>query len=626
MEKSYEIESLAERIAAYADSYYEGNPEISDEAFDLLVEQLRRMDPENPVLGKVGWGYKVEIDMNATKPHRFEVAKFEDKIRDASKLQIKKGEGLITPKLDGGSVCCYYTNGVLDYAITRGDGENGFDVTPKLRLLAPERLVDRSFSGMVRGEITIDEKVFEERYSKDYDSNRNLAIGLLRRKESTVDEVKTLSFVAYTVRGTADPAIDCKSKVFNWLKINGFDCVDVLPSPESWDDESFRELILGYREMKRFPIDGIVITSENYKELPDGSFVPVCEMAYKTAAESEVVEVKDIEWNLTRTGRMVPVVEIEPTFLSGAWVSRATAFNAKFIDETKMGPGSQIRIQRSGEVIPNIVEVLTEGEDNLPKTCPVCGKRLEWVGTDLKCANPECGDKEFSRMKNWIDVIATPKGLGGVAKSELFEGMGIESIDSLYEKAGDIKDWARENATDNRARLYSEMSDMLLGDIPAAKFFEGCMIPGCGGEGAKALARETETIFLAPDTPATRDKIMGIKGAQQKSKEWVASHLDDIRRWAGYPHRVAPQQESDDKVSMGKQKLIAVTGKLSTTRSKFFEEMARYGYAQGSMANAAYLVTNNPDSNSGKMKDARKRGTVVISESDFRELVGAPLN
>lgn len=341
------------------------------------------------------------------------------------------------------------------------------------------------------------------------------------------------------------------------------------------------------------------------------------------ACDSVVVEVRCVEWNLTRTGRMVPVALFDSTFLSGAWVSRATAFNAKFIEETGMGPRSQIRVQRSGEVIPNIVEVLTEGRDNLPKTCPVCGHELAWVGTDLKCVNPECGDKEFSRMKNWIDVIATPKGLGGVAKYELFEGMKVDSIDSLYEKARDIKDWARSNATDNRARLYGEMADMLLGDVPAAKFFEACMIPGCGGEGAKALARETETIFLAPDTPATRDKIMGIKGAQQKSKEWVASHLDDIRRWAGYPHRVAPHQESDDRVSTGRRRTVAVVGRLSMARSEFFEEMARYGYAQGSIANASYLVTDDAGFGSDVAEGARNRGTVVVSEADFREMVRA---
>lgn len=624
MEKSYEVDRLVERITNYSKSYYEGNPEISDAAFDLLVEQLRRMDPNNPVLDKVGWGYKVETDPNATRSHKFPVAKFEDKIREVDKLRIKQGEGVITPKIDGGSICCYYVDGKLDYALTRGDGETGFDVTPKMKYVVPEKLVDESFTGMVRGEITIDERIFDEKFSKDYESNRNLSIGQIRRKEITIEELKDLTFVAYTVRGVADPVIDSKTAVFNWLGINGFTCVDIIPLPDKWTDESFRELILGYRELHRYPIDGIVITSEKYHRMDDGTYVPDCEMAYKTASDSAITTVERMEWNLSRTGRMVPVINVRTVSLSGANVSRATAFNAQFVVDNHMGEGSEIRIQRSGEVIPNIVEVLSDGDPKLPEICPSCHHKLAWVGTDLKCVNPDCGDKSESRLWAWTNVLAPVKGLGGSVKTELFEGMGITSIDSFYDQFNDIKDWARKNTTNHRYKLISDMIDTLTKEVPAWKFFVACSIPGCGKSAGEALAKNLDLILYDPITDSSKERILGIKGANINAKNWVVEHLVDIRRWANYLPSLQSQEDVDSRMS-STSKFIAVTGKLSTTRSKFFEEMARYGYQQGSMANASYLVTNNPDSNSNKMKDARKRGVIVISESDFREIVGAPL-
>ena len=626
MAENYEATRLAERIKSYATSYYEGEPEISDESFDLLVEQLRRMEPDNPVLDEVGWGYTIETDLDDSKPHKFEVRKFEDKIREISRLHIKQGEGVITPKLDGGSVCCYYVDGKLDYALTRGDGVNGFDITPKMKFIIPPILKDSTFTGMVRGEITMADSVFDEKYADRYDSNRNLSVGLIRRRFITREELKDISFVAYTVRGISDMDIDSKSRVFNWLRFNGFDTVDIIPSPNTWTDESFRQLILDYRELHRYPIDGIVVTSEKYQEMDDGTFVPICEMAYKTAADSAVSKITRIDWNLTRTGRMVPVINIEPVFLSGASISRATAYNAQWVKTTGMGVGSEIRIQRSGEVIPSIVEVLTEGDPCLPEYCPSCHQKLIWSGTDLKCDNPDCEFKESSRLWTWVNNTANPKGLGVGAKKTLFEKMDIFSIDDLYAKVDDIVDESSKWAGMVTHERYKEMVRRLKKEMPANIFFQACSIPGCGPGGAKALGHHLDTILYAPLNEETFEKIRNIGGAQYGSKNWVVNNINAIRRWATYPERIIPMQEIEDNNSAPKlDKLIAVTGKLSTTRSKFFEEMAHYGYGQGSMANASYLVTNNPNSTSSKMRQARERGVIVISENDFREMIGAPI-
>ena len=615
-----EVERLEDRIKVYSESYYNGEPEISDAAFDLLIEQLRRLDPNNKLLDKVGWGYTVETDVEDTKSHKFEIRKFEGKIREADSLGIRNGEGIITPKLDGGSVCCYYTNGHLDYALTRGDGYSGFDVTSKLKYLAPETLMDSSFTGMVRGEITMREDIFESKYSKDYESNRNLSVGLIRRKYITVEEIKDLSFVAYTVRGISDWEIDNKSSVLEWLKLNNFTVVDIIESPDVWDDKSFRNLILDYRNSKRYPLDGIVVTTERYNKLEDGTWVPAREMAYKTEADSEITTVESIEWNLTRTGKFVPVINIKPVSLSGATVSRATAFNYQWVKSTKLGVGSEVRIQRSGEVIPNIVEVISEGDPQAPIECPNCHCALSQVGTDLVCKNPDCDAKHSYRLFTYLCEVANPKHMGDTARYELAEQMNLLTIDDLYECLDDIP--TKMVTTDYMMGLYKDMIEMLRGDVEAKIFFVGCSIPGCGWGGAKNLGRHLDLILEAPINDETKDKIRNLPGVMYKSKDWVADHLEDIRRWASYPHRLISTQEIESHQEIpNEQKVIAVTGRLSVTRSKFFEEMAKYGFIEGPIAKAEYLVTNTPNSNSSKNRAAREKGVTVISEDDFRALL-----
>ena len=616
---SYEVDRLVEKIKSYSKSYYEGTPEISDAAFDLLTDQLRRIDPNNEVLDKVGWGYQVEIDQNDSKPHKFEIAKFEDKIREANFLGINFGDGIVTPKLDGGSVVCYYVDGILDYALTRGDGYNGFDVTSKLKYLAPEALIDNTFTGMVRGEVTMLEDIFKEKYS-NYESNRNLSIGLLRRKSSSVEEVRNLSFVAYTVRGTSDMEIGSKEDVLDWLSYNHFTVVDIIDDLESWDDEHLRQAIIEYRDSKKYPLDGIVITSKKYRELDDSTWVPRREVAYKTAADSELSVVRRIDWNLTPTGRMVPVINIEPVFLSGAWVSRATAFNYAFIKDNRLGEGSEVRIQRSGEVIPNIVEVLTEGNAHTPEVCPDCGHELEQVGADLVCTNAECGRKSWDRLINWINCMAPVKGLGYSRICEVLDRSHIYSVDTLYSKLDDIIEKLPEGyATSN---LVVEMVEKLREENWAATFFLACMIPGGGWESSCRLGYHVDEILYNEMDQSNIDRIMGIDRVMWKTKEWIVQHIDDIRRWSTYPSKLISGQEIDSNSAPKKaSRKIAVTGRLSVTRSKFFEEVAYYGFEEGSISKAEYLVTNTPNSNSSKNRTAREKGVKVVSEEEFREIM-----
>ena len=618
------MNSLADKIKYYATKYYEGEPEISDASFDLLVEQLKSEDPDNPLLQEVGWGYRVNCDPNKELPHKFEVSKFEDKIKDSSNINIDPGFCVVTPKIDGGSVCCYYVDGKLDYAITRGDGVTGFDVTDKLKYLVPSELrFDPTFTGLVRGEITMKTQVFNEKYSDRYTSNRNLCVGNMRRTSISVPEIKDMDFIAYTVRGTSKLYDLSAEKSWNiyWLKSNWFHQVDIIDyDSDKWTDEKLRYIIKHYTE---YPIDGVVITSEDYQKLDDGTAVPTIEVAYKTEADGAIVKVKNIAWQFTSTGRLNPVVEFDPVLLSGAWIRRATAFNVEYVRGNKLGIGSDIRINRSGEVIPDIQEVLTEGQSNIPEVCPECGGKLETVGAYLYCKNPDCQGKAYADLFNWVYTIAGVKGLSWTTYNKIFVNLGINCIDDLYAKIDQIDsdDVMRFSGIGwSVFELVKQFKSKLQSPVDADRFLVACNILGCGWTQATRLAQNYQLIFYDPLGSEWESKIWSIKGVNSTVKQNLINGIHGIRKNMDYI-QVNPLVEASESDEAIEKTIIAVTGKLSVTRSKFFEEMAQYGYVEGSINKAKYLVTDNPNSGSSKNKKAKELGVQVISETDFRALI-----
>lgn len=621
MAVSTEISDLETKIRHYAKSYYEGHPEISDNAFDLLVEQLRSYDPDNQLLHTVGWGYTVECDTQKELPHKFPVAKFESKIKEASAIPTDKGEYILSPKYDGGSICCYYTDGKLDYAITRGDGVTGFDVTDKMKFLVPVELMDDSFTGLVRGEITMDNETFNEKYSKDYVSNRNLCVGRMMRKQISVPELKDMTFVAYTVRGTSLQGIENKNLVWHWLNQNGFDCFEVLSEKHKATDDELRTMIKTY---DTYPIDGIILTSIEYEQYDDGTWVPKCEVAYKMEAKGAIVTVNNVSWQYSRSGRLNPVIEFNPVNLSQAMVSRATAFNYKFVVENNLGIGSKVVINRSGEVIPDIQEVVTDGEMNVPEFCEFCGSLLEVDGAFLRCPNNDCSQKQSGDLYHWIDVIAPVKHLNKEARNNLFEKMEIDDVPSLYEKIDSMEEYwdSVQGVGKGQKNLLIELREKLKSPVDFVTFLCACNIRGISRIQASKVAENSYDLVLHdPVTQLWKMEIRTIPGINKTVTEGLINNVEKIRRYSQLVEVTSPPHHRKPFVDPNEAVYIAITGKLSKPRNQLFEEFAQYGYAEGTVKKAKYLITDTPNSNSAKNRQAQMYGTEVISESDFRKLL-----
>ena len=553
-------------------------------------------------------GYEIDSTQEQGK-HQYEVAKFEDKIKDANEIKVLPKDGFASVKIDGGSVICYYKDGKLDIALTRGDGVTGYDVTKKLSQIVPRVLKDSSFTGMVRGEIAMKNSVFNEKYRDKNSSPRNTAIGILKRNRVSIGDMRDISFVAYTVRGVSNPPIDSKHTVLTWLLSNGFECVDTFVDLKDWSDETLRKAIKSYT---KYPIDGIVITSDAYKKTADGSYVPVREVAYKTPADIAKVTVTDITWNLTRTGRLFPTVWFTPVTLSGAKIQKATAFNAKYVQDNKLGVGSVITVMRSGEVIPDVQEVLTSSEqDSIPTKCPACGFSLEWDGVHVVCKNPSCSGVKENSVYHWIETLASVKGIGDSVIDSICSELSIGSVDDLYKKMDEIPSLFKGETL----KKVDQMIGLLTGKIAFPSFLVACGVPSLGVSASHALAPYQDEILKGDTDDKWKGRIMDISGVSAPAKNGIIERIKDIRRYAGYVDIEKVEQKAGEA-----PKVIAVTGALSVPRKEFEKEVAGYGWriASSVTKDVQFLVTDNPNSGSSKNVKAQKMGVSVVSEEDFR--------
>lgn len=358
-----EIENLETQIAYYATKYYAGEPIISDDAFDALVDKLRSLNSHSKVL-KTGWGFEVNGDK---VKHRYGHVGSLDKTKTYEDIpnRFKDKTIYISPKLDGLSAVVYYENGKLVKGITRGNGEYGKDITDKLRIILGSDIFDKKFTGAVRGELIISDSnwdILQHKY-KDMIAPRNFAAGIINRKDIDED-IKYIDLVVYKIVGQEfKPTCNNREDVLQWLKLNFKHCIPIYYYPvlneSSWN--AFHEQTFEAFKQLGYGLDGLVLTNpdiqylahyEDDHHLYDYQYD---EVAYKGfEEESAIVKVRSIEWNLTRTQKLVPTVVFDPVELSGAILQRATGFNAKYIKEMNVIPGVEIEVCRSGEVIPYI--------------------------------------------------------------------------------------------------------------------------------------------------------------------------------------------------------------------------------------------------------------------------------
>lgn len=626
------------KIKEAAQKYYtDGSSELADAEFDALVDQLRLENPNSELLKTIGWGYSVTKDNTPGKKylHRYGEAGSLDKCRTWDEIwpEYKSNSIDISAKLDGLSVVLYYKDGMLDQALTRGDGRVGIDITDKIKVILGDSIPDNAFTGGVRGEILITNDNFKQfqKLHTEAKNPRNSAAGLINGKEIT-DDFKYLNVVVYSVVGVdnwyPEGGVISISTIREWLSSN-FELT--APNVNTHINSiTFLENFDRLRAMwsETYPIDGLVLTLNHVRYEP-GNCVIQKSQAFKFKSETAFTEVLEVEWNMSKTGYAIPRVRVEPVQLAGTTVQYCTGYNAKFISDNNLGVGAIVEIEKRGEIIPNINNVIAVAHDAyLPKFCPCCSCELQWEGVHLACKNPCCGNSVSKDTMIWTNILAPVDNLGEALKEKFFTEIysDVPTIEDLMSNKPIAYQTAPYSSQAYRMKL---MFDKLFGDeaIKLTDAIKALNIPRFGDVNADNLSQYPEQVKSLIELACDGSCADGLKLAslfeELKSNIGVANteslekNMDKVARLRFIQKRIDWSLPTVSTECKGK---VAITGKLSVKRSEFEKELKEFGYVPTEISkDTKFLITDNPNGSSSKNKKADAWGIVKISEQQFRK-------
>ena len=398
------IEELEQLITRYQKSYYNGEGEISDAEFDLLWDELKTLDPANPILHKVGAdsGNFAKVQHIMPMGSQEKAANPEQFLEWAAKHQYD--QYLVEYKLDGASLELQYENGYLVRAVTRGDGSIGDDITANAKKMAgvnaaiykDGQLVP--FTGGVRGEVIMTHKVHET-YFADKANCRNAANGLMKRKDGQGSEYLTL--ITYDALATDGKSyFTSEAEKIRWLIDCGFNVVRLVICKSPDRVIAYRAKVMEERKSIEYDIDGLVI-KENKINLEDASRArPDRQIAFKFSLEEAVSTLREVEWSISG-GTYTPVAIFDEVELNGTKVQRASLANPDKMRQLGVRIGSHVVVVKRGEIIPKIESVVEEkdletSEIPFPHTCEVCGSKLVDEGSRLFCPNKACSKRFYT--------------------------------------------------------------------------------------------------------------------------------------------------------------------------------------------------------------------------------------
>lgn len=630
------IMGLESEIKDAAQKYYtDGSSSLTDAEFDQKVDELREVAPDSDVL-RVGWGYDVNEDSTpgAKVKHKYGEAGSLDKCHNWKELGAAFQWKTLwaSLKLDGISVVLYYNKGKLYQALTRGDGTTGIDITDKItkRCIASE-ILDRRFTGAVRGEILMPLQQFEE-YKKAHPeakNPRNTTAGLINAKEVSSD-LNYLSIVVYSVVGcesiSSEYNVNSTKSMLAWLD-KYFALVapyEKLPEMKSTDFEAAMERLRD-KWYGVYPADGIVLTQSSI-ETTSTKEMTYTAKAFKFPAESKVTRVLDVEWAMSKTHYLIPRVHVESVELSGTNVEYCTGFNAQYIRDNQIGAGAEVEIAKQGEIIPNIIQVVKPGKLLMPTKCPDCGTVLEWNGVHLQCLNPECANAQRQDLSIWLGMLAPVDGLKDAIKFKFIDEIYGEdvTIETIMEDHPCISSWPRTGHKGLVAQMFNKLYGADGQHISLEAAIRACNIPRFGEITAAKLAQYPTLIqlFLRDDyiEKACGDADVCAKLYEAigvANTESLYKNVGKLRRLLLIQNRIA--WKAAQAVSNDARK-VAITGKLSVPRAAFVAELKEHGFiVKDDVSKSSFaLITDDPRSSSSKNKAATMYGVPKLTEEEFR--------
>ena len=627
------VTALAASICLHKKAYYNSTPLISDAAFDALEDELRRLDPEHPVLLTVGTPVDVvthwEKARHAIAMSSLNKVVTEDEFRKwASRCDsLAKTMGLngissqifVTEKLDGISLAVTYEKGMLAEAITRGDGQIGERITPNVvRMKGVPQKLKRAVSLTVRGEIVLRLSDLTKAFP-DAVNSRNQASGTSKRFDGRGCEHLTVMF--YDLDGEEYPTEEEK---FARLRSLGFTTPYFLATDLDGAIAEHCRYAKQQRAAIDYEIDGLVMRANDtrvHTMLGEVGGRPRGAVAFKFASQAKVTEVIDIIWDTGSTGRVSPVALVKPVFLAGATVQRASLANASRIAELGIGIGDEVLVSRRNDVIPYVETVVRKigPTSKPPVVCDVCKTRLHKVGEYLCCRNQRCPAIVAGRIQNWVDEIGVLEWGEGLIAQLVAAKLVKEPADLYQLTAEQIASLERRGMTIAKKVLKTLKSQLPL-SLPT--FLAALGIENVGLQTTKAIvaagfdslqkvrSASVQDLATLPGIGPAKAKA-AINGLKNRSAE-----IDRLLK-AG----VVPIKKATVGQLVGKS--FCFTGALSKPRKELEKLVDEHGGSvlSGVTKDLDYLVMEDPFSGSSKAEKAAEYGTECLNEKTFLQML-----
>jgi DNA ligase (NAD+) len=661
-----EVEQLREKLQYHEYRYYVlDDPEISDAAYDRLMNRLKELEEAHPELVTpdsltVRVGGEPREGFSTVKHARpmlsLDNAFSYDALRDWDK-RVREGSGqekieyIAEHKFDGLSISLQYEDGVLVRGVTRGDGMTGEDVTPNAKTIRsiPLRVdaavlkkikLARSFE--VRGEVMMTRKAFEalnrhqeEIGGKIFVNARNSAAGAVRVLDPAITAARRLDFFAYYLLVDGKVPFAKHSESLQALKQLHFRASD------DWKLCAGIEAVTAYcddwdakREKLPYEIDGVVIKVNSIpiqNELGYTSKAPRWAIAYKYPARQETTVVNDIIVQVGRTGTLTPVAILEPVQVGGVTVSRSTLHNMDEIERLGLQIGDTVLIERAGEVIPHVLKVVKEGKNRkpfkMPKNCPECESAIHHVEGEVayRCVNAACPAKRKESLLHFAGRHAMN-----------IDGLGDKIVDQLVDK-GLVKDVAdlyalKKDPVAGLERMAEKSAQNLLEEIEASKknslarLIYALGIQFVGERTGQLLAEHFSS--LEELATAKEEQLIEVPEVGPKVAASIAEFFSEpanlklIKKLnkAGVHPTAEKRKVKSDKFA-GKS-FVFTGGLANRSREEAGEIVQQHGgKVSGSVSKKTDYVVVGTDPGS-KHDKAKELGVTILTETELEKLLG----
>ncbi len=624
-----ELKELISKLENYNKHYRTGESIVSDKEYDLLVEQLEQIEPTHPFLLKIGHNVLNDTRKQPLPVKMGSLNKISNIDEFHSWLKSKNIDinerFVLTPKYDGLSLLVNENN---KDCWTRGDGEIGQYIPEHYNCV--EGNSNMNFYSV--GELLMNKNNFKKYKGKREDglfsNSRNMVSGKITDKIPDNNILSECDFIRFGL-SRYEFTLNKQEQLKLLNSINKVKVPYLVVKGSNIKEELFYDLF--YKWNHEYEIDGIVIEVNDWelrKQLGNETnknnpcFSRAFKGKFEEIGETEVIKVN---WEISKQGFLKPTVSLVPIELDGVMVSNPTGYNAKFINENKIGPGSFLKIIRSGMVIPKIIGVIKQSDNfQLPTNCPSCNSELQWNENkvELMCINPDCESQQLKRIISFFKILEVDNVSEGT--SEDFFNRGYTTIkDILYLKQEEMETWPGWGL--RSAEIVYNSIHSKLQNIPIEKLQHASSIFfGLGSRKLKELRHLN-------DIKPSLEQIVEIKGFEEKSALVFINGFDRFNEWIKELPITIENNKLTEVLTNNKSikmttsnklegKSFVFTGFRSEEYQNKIEELS--GKVLSSVSkNTSFLVMKEKNTGTIKENKAIKLGITILTREELEEMI-----